>query len=354
MNRLKQLDSLRGLAIALMVLNHAGHYLTARPVSLPIYFSIYLTVAWAGPLFLFVSGYCLFLAYQCHPEFKRFLKRGLWLVVCGFLINLFFYFDEPFYRGRILLALGLGAMAIYPFLKMLKQPKTVGWLLSMSLLGIFISPWVCNLLGQINSPLFKDLFVSEFPLYPWFFVLLLGAVSAKLIVGLKAEYLAATYRWIAGAGTIMMLIWFVGSIYAGRLGLWLFSYDLNVNGYWLPSFLTWLWVLGGVIFWWAVFGLMELRLARIGQAKLPLFDFIYSLKANFLAVLGRQALLIYFLQFFLTITVGEKLLNFRVAGFLGYLFISLFIILILWCLAILKARAGSTASSRAKPMGKIF
>lgn len=354
MNRLKHLDVLRGLAITLMVLNHAGHYLTASPVSLPVYFFVYLTVAWAGPLFLFVSGYCLFLAYQRHPKFKYFLKRGLWLIGCGLLVNLLFYFEEPIYRGRILLTLGLGAIAVYPFLGLLKRPKAAGWLLLLSLIGILISPWIWLGLERISQPLFKDLFASEFPFYPWFLLLLLGSISAKLVAGLKAENLRTVYYRLIGFSLSVILIWFLASISSGRSLLWLFDYDLNVNGYWLPSILTWLWVLGGVIFWWALFGLLELRLATAQKDKLSFFNFISSLKMGFLAVLGREALLIYFLQFFLIITIGQKLLRISVAGFINYLIISSIIILILWCLAIFKERAGSTASSRAKLTDRIF
>ena len=358
MGRLKHLDVLRGMAIALMVLNHAGHYLMVSPVSLPVYFSVYLTVALAGPLFLFVSGYCLFLVYGRRPGFKHFLKRGLWLIACGLLINLFFYYDEPIYRGRILLTLGLGAIAVYPFLKLLERPKIAGWLFLLSLIGIFISPAVWSWIWPAAEPAIwqplKELFASEFSFYPWFFILLSGAVSAKLISGLKKDFLPAAYRRLIIAGSAMMMLWFAGSIYCGRPMLWVFDYDANINGYWLPSALTWLWVLGGVIFWWGIFGLKDSEFpAATKQMESSFFNRIYSLKTGFLAVLGRQALLAYFLQFFLIITIGQKLLKISVTGFLCYLFASLIIILILWFSVICKTRAASMASSPAKPTGRI-
>jgi len=60
--RLLFLDALRGLALVYMVLNHTARWWLDAPMGRPRSHLIYVTVTLAGPLFLFLVGFCLPLA----------------------------------------------------------------------------------------------------------------------------------------------------------------------------------------------------------------------------------------------------------------------------------------------------
>ena len=98
MKRLSYLDSLRGLAIVAMIINHVGHYLvSATSTSYANYLVVYLTVTWAAPLFLFVAGFSAAVTWQNKLatgetlKFDYFWRRGF------FLYNFFCFsfFESP-------------------------------------------------------------------------------------------------------------------------------------------------------------------------------------------------------------------------------------------------------------------
>src|SRR5215472_248125 len=57
--RLVFLDALRGFALIFMVVNHTGHEWQDRVMGWPWYYMVYLTMAVAAPIFLFLVGFCL-------------------------------------------------------------------------------------------------------------------------------------------------------------------------------------------------------------------------------------------------------------------------------------------------------
>lgn len=339
MARIKYLDSLRGLAIIFMVLNHTGHYLTVQPVIRPVYFFIYLTVTLAAPLFLFIAGYAAFLSYQKNPSFRKFFQRSLLLIGCWFLVNLFFYYDQPLLRGRILLTIGLSSMLVYPLLKKMAQPAWLKGIILVSLAGLAVFPWLKFLLVGIYGPWLKEILVSEFPLYPWFFVLVLGAALAAAISRLTIDRQELALKLLAVVGIVLVLTWLIGSFNFGRPYLFLFSYDQNINDFWLPSFLTWFWVLGWIlIFFYLSFKLFSRQVGAI---------------LNVLVDLGQQSLIFYFLQFFVIMTIIDQLLSIKTSTFSGYLLINFIIIFILCCLAKSRIFARIMVFGRQRLTGKI-
>jgi len=352
MKRRGFIDALRGLAIVLMVLNHAGHYLTALPHSLWSYSIIYLTVTLAGPIFLFIAGFSVALSIQNHSEvsgrdlFFKFLKRGLMLIGLGFLINLFFYYGEPLWRGRILMTIGLGSILIYPFYYWAAGRLNRLILSAAALSGFFLFPLAYPALAAAagHQPILAEIFLSEFPLYPWFFLMLLGLLAGREFLT-RDKLTKKSRQLIFGVGADLIFIWLALTLIYYGGNLFSFLNDYNLNGYWNPSPLTWLWILGWIMLLFLFFYAWEDNLLRSNVRS--------KLRSNWLAVMGRNALWLYFLQFFLIITLGRTLLGLRITDLTVFILINSIIIYFLCLSAKCKRSAINIISGRLKPRVRI-
>ncbi len=308
-NRLPYIDTLRGWAIILMIINHVGHYAVNGYNNLIIYLVIYLTVTMAAPLFLFLVGFSLVLSDR-NEKFIKYLKRGLSLIILGFLVNGFFYFDEPLYRGRVLFLIGLSIMVSYPFLSLIKRYFIIKFVIPfLAIFGLFFSGSVILVNYYLDNNIIREIFFSEFVFFPWFLLVLLGLLFGNYWVKLTDSNQKRSVKFIFGGGILMLLIWFFSSILSHRYYLWNFSYDFNLNGYWLPSIITWFWVIGLVLIFFSAFYYF--------------YQFNNSILLKILKRvenIGRYSIYVYFLQFFLIKTILEKLFKTKD---LNYFFIKL-------------------------------
>src|SRR6266571_2070593 len=94
--RLVFLDALRGFALILMVLNHTSRWWQDGSLRWPRYYFIYLTMAVAAPIFLFLVGFCLPLSLsrsrsggieELLPTIWKYTKRGARIIAAGLLLN---------------------------------------------------------------------------------------------------------------------------------------------------------------------------------------------------------------------------------------------------------------------------
>jgi hypothetical protein len=347
MQRLQYIDALRGIAIAYMIINHVGNYLFKDLITYNVYLSIYLTVSVAAPLFLFLVGFSLVLSYR-GEKFIKYFKRGISLIVLNFLINGFFYFNEPLYRGRILFLIGLSVIFAYPLLLLSKKIKINSLISAVVIFLILIlSPLTYSVINLIKLEVVKEVFISEFVFFPWFLLVVLGMIFADFWLKNKDLKKPVVVKKIATIGLTLIGVWFIGSILTGRWLLFLFTYDYNLNGYWLPSLLTWFWVVGLIFLTFALFYYFS------KNDKLLISNLIF----NGLSVIGRYALYIYFLQFFIIRTILEKItLPAFISDFPGFylLIISLLIIILLCYLVKSKTFASLLALSRQKVTVRIF
>lgn len=347
--RFKVLDSLRGLAIIAMIANHAGHYLTARPVSAGTYLMIYISVTLAAPVFLFVAGFSQQLSGRDFLSrgagfidyAKKCLWRGFVLLLSGFLINILFYPLDPWYRSRILALMAFSAVFGALFVPLLSSVKVRIISIGISLAAIFCFPLAAPGIsaGLMGHGLAKDLLLSEFPILPWVALYLLGQAAGELYYAgnaAKRDLLAAAGGVI---GALLIGAWLVLSFVFQRYFLFNFAYDLDLNGYFTPSAITWLWIMG-----WVLCGYFAL--SRI-HGDFPGAHLFWD-------DLGKAALAAYFLQFFLIRMVGEGWLKLEFSGVLPVLAISAIITLIIWMLIKSKAFARIMAYAPAKPRGRIF
>ncbi len=188
-----EIDTLRGLAIALMVIYHLAFDLT--------YFGYYhanvFTGGWrvfgrvSACLFLLLVGVSLAISFaRVSPQrsgwsrYSIYLTRGLTLVGWGMVITLttWIFMGEPVILFGILHLIGTAVMLAYPFLWLPPLPNMV---LGIAFIwsGLFLNTlpaahlWLLWL-GLRPPALYQ---ADYFPLLPWFGVVLVGMSIGQVL-----------------------------------------------------------------------------------------------------------------------------------------------------------------------------
>jgi uncharacterized membrane protein len=191
--RLWEIDTLRGIAIVLMIcfhfvwdLDHFAGY-EVNVLSAP-----WQTFARSiASLFIFVMGVSLTLSYNRAKQqaghsalFIKYLRRGGQIFGLGMVITVgtyFFFEGQGFVIFGILHLLGLSIILAYPFLRYNKWVSLLAGLLAIGL-GIYLNglvvsfPWLIWLgVRQAGVNM-----VDYYPLLPWFGVALLGIFAGYI------------------------------------------------------------------------------------------------------------------------------------------------------------------------------
>lgn len=348
MKRWEFIDGWRGLAIILMVINHVGHYLVPPWYYDWSYLLIYWTVTLAAPIFLFLAGLSMALSLDKIPLnldknklkiFWKIFKRGMLLVALGLLVNLFYYIDEPIWRGRILMCLGLSSILLYPFIYLTQARLGRMATLVGSIVALMLLPLVAPSLQMlaVSQPIIGQIFLSEFPLYPWFFLVLIGLIAGQEFLA-RGELKKSERKFLLTVGGVLLLAWLILSIIFYGANIFAFSNDVIIARYWNPAPITWLWILG----WLNILAVMFYGLGQAGKLN------------QWLVALGRQSIYMYFLQFFLIIIVGHNILRLVATDLFSFTILTIIIIIILCLSTRFKLSAISTRLSRLKARVRIF
>ncbi len=192
--RFWEVDSLRGLAIIMMITYHFLFDLT--------FFGIYPLDVYSGFLwifarvtafiFIFLMGVSMTLSSSRTKIlgdnnkgelFRKYLKRGLKIFSLGMLITIvtFIFIPQEFIIFGVLHFIGISIILSYPFLKRKYLNLYLG--IGFIIIGIFLANFTFDFswliwLGFIPNNLNT---VDYFPLIPWFGVVLIGLFLGGLL-----------------------------------------------------------------------------------------------------------------------------------------------------------------------------
>jgi uncharacterized membrane protein len=261
--RINQLDTLRGFAVILMVQQHLISWLWEKNwVSYSITFPEYpvmLTLNFFGnfaaPLFLLLAGTgAVFLSEKSEIKKFEFIKRGLFIILAGYLLNIFsphWFTPGSWY---ILHTIGVG-IVLAPFFIRLR----ILYLLVLSLSVIAAAPLMQTFLNiplNIGNNFMNDtsrtggiirLIIAEghFPLFPWIGFFITGIICGKLLTkerflnilmlsgfSLAAGiFLAFCYKYgffFATGGTFFRIFVFTPFIYPAHLSFVLMLLSISL------------------------------------------------------------------------------------------------------------------------------
>lgn len=208
LKRYLAVDTLRGIAIVLMILsNFAGeHLLFPHPMLLRVLGSL------AAPIFIVLCGFMLGVAKEKKQAgFGYFFKRSAIVLGVALGVDVLIWRAIPFLSVDVLPLIGVGILVVYFLLKL---PRILQWVVTVGIL--LLSPYLQQILGYIAVPTFIQLshltplpslqvllnhWIVDgwFPLFPWLSCLLFGA----MLVPLKDGY--DGLKWTKKSGVVAMI-----------------------------------------------------------------------------------------------------------------------------------------------------
>lgn len=191
-NRFWEIDTLRGIAIIMMVIYHIIYdinFFKVYEINLesPL---IILFLYPIGTIFLLLVGISLTLSYSRVEKkysnqklIKKFVFRGLKIFCLGLIITIitYFYLDRGFVVFGILHCIGISIIVSYPLLRYRFLNLFLG--LVFILFGIFLRLFSFDFnyllwLGFIPENFYT---VDYFPLLPWLGVVLIGIFLGNIL-----------------------------------------------------------------------------------------------------------------------------------------------------------------------------
>ena len=316
------LDALRGFALVFMVLNHTGRWWQDGIMGWPRYYMIYVTMAVAAPIFLFLVGFCLPLSKareepRALPMLWKYAKRGARLILAGLLLNLLVFPEDPIYSNGVLQTIGVSILAAAAGALLLRLPGTRPVLAALAVLLYLAFGWSFGALTawvQAHPTMARILFF-EFPPWPWVSLVLVGLVLGDMWVDQRGARARARYMWLmAGAGVLCFAVFFGYDWWAGTANRWTFKRDYILNNHWTPRGASSIWVLA------MIFALM------------PPFYYLAEVlrwRMTWLVTLGRTALVLYFIHQLIVLTLVNQRLGLRMNDWPWYLSANLVLLIAL-------------------------
>lgn len=224
--RFWEIDSLRGIAVIMMIIFHILYDLN--------YFNIYKLELYSGFFLLFFYPFAMIflllvgisLTLSCSKSQQtltkkqlqiKYLKRGLKIFGLGLLITLatWIYLPKVFIIFGVLHCIGISIILACPFLQLRYQNLVLGTILILA--GIVLKNFTFDFywlvwLGFIPSNFYT---VDYFPLLPWFGIVLIGVfIGNSLYPNYKRRFHLKDYsgfivvRFICFLGKNSLIIYF--------------------------------------------------------------------------------------------------------------------------------------------------
>ncbi len=304
--RLVFLDALRGFALILMVLNHTSRWWQDGSLRWSRYYFIYVTMAVAAPIFIFLVGFCLPLslshsrpagASDLGPTIWKYAKRGARIIAAGLLLNLLVFPEDPFWSNGVLQTIGLSVVVAGPAALLLRSVAG-RWALVVGAVLIFLAfGWAYAPLGEWvrTHPGSSRILFFEFPPWPWLALVLFALVPGDMFV--RQPDRQSRNRFMANATVVgaLCIAWiFAYDWWADTPNRWTFKRDFILNAHWTPRGATAIWVIGMVFVLMALF----YYVAEVRRVRL-----------TWLVTLGQTALFLYFIHHFIVLTLVNQHLH---------------------------------------------
>lgn len=245
-NRIYSIDTMRGLAMVLMVMDHVRNHFTRAAIGIfgengttlpinptdlaattPVFFGMRWITHPGAPIFIFLAGIGIFLwqkKYGAKRSLTRYLlTRGALIVVLNVVLDMVMH---PFVFLTLngaaifgaLWAIGISMMLLAFVIKI--PQKSMLWLLNLVIiLGCnFID---CSAIADLNfgksflyftvcpgsislAPVFDTMYIYVlYPVLPWFSIMLLGYLSAELFTSAHAQQRKTVFL---SAGFLFLLL----------------------------------------------------------------------------------------------------------------------------------------------------
>ena len=294
--RLAYLDAARGVALALMVVNHTARYWLAMDADATRL--IYLTTSGAGPTFLFLVGFVLPLSYRraAHP-LRRAVVRAAGLFAAGYALNVVLAPEQPFLGSNVLHTIGVAVLL---------GPLTCRWLarplgryalgaLGVGLYASFIVSFQPLTVWLDAHPLVARLAFYDFAFWPWLGLVFVGQALGAAAADLADRRERARFYASLGMAALALALaaathefWWPPSVPVG------FSRDLLITNHWIPRGASVAWVLAWVF---ATLAACFFAIERAG------------LRLRALTTFGRAALFLYLAHHVIVLTLVKRTLG---------------------------------------------
>ena len=304
--RIPYIDALRGVALVLMVLNHAAGHLLDRSLDPGRYYLVYLTVSLSAPLFLFLVGFSLSLSFHNNQQqgrlhfYRQCLRRGTGLLAAGYMMNFVIAPGEPFYSGGILQTIGIAILLVGPVVPWLQGRAYYhgALILALMLYLAFVSAYPALSVWIARHPVFAHMFFEGFPPWPWISMVLagLGYGCKWLEAGNRLHGERQKLSGTAITGMICLVIYFGWTATHGETFNFSIANDYIINRHWLPGSLTVFWIIGMIF---------------SAFAAMPRFFAGSHRYLQWLVPLGQAAFVLYIIHLIIIAGLMERILGVR-------------------------------------------
>lgn len=313
------IDMLRGLAIFAMIAANMSAHSYQEPH--PYWFRIFGSIA--APIFVFLAGYMVgFTFHNKHYPVSYYLKRGLFIVITGAIIDLGCWQAVPFTTFDVLYVIGLSLPLARLFLSLNK------WFGIALIAFIFaFTPFLQFYLGydrDVTEPslslvategmqgaiVWKQFLVDGwFPVFPWLAVALLGAFSGHWRSANEIGKSNKVFLISGGISFVFGLVTWI--IYNPEL----FEREGYSELFYPPTIMFFAVYLGSIFM------------------LLPAFYYLQKVKVlMFFSVYGRSSLLMYILHTVFNVFIFNEFFGtYELPGFLALFLVHAFI---LWLISL--------------------
>ena len=164
-NRIYQIDSLRGFAIILMLLQHIPLFLVENLQTIVYSLAIFLS-RFSAPLFFILAGYCTFLSFIKNGP-KHILKRSAEIFLYGIIVNIFRH--QSLLTINVLTSISVFIIICTIIIYIKSKYAYAMILISLIVYSFMIPETVSNI--QYTSDILKS---GEYPIAAWLIYSVIG------------------------------------------------------------------------------------------------------------------------------------------------------------------------------------